>query len=213
MFMKHTNSASISRDSVNGPLTTTNEDSKVTYHDIILANREVALKMAFGMVRRMGIEMSRDEITSLSDMAICEAALRYRPMPDASFSTYSYYFLKAEIRKELKMHLHATLENNAHPEFQSEDSSSEESYVETRVSAKQEMCPERRLQAKEVVRSLTVLNPVEQTILLSSVYQKKPISEMAQELGYSRGHLFAIKKLVERKVRALICQSDYDLAA
>ena len=76
------------------------EDSKLkdeAVNELILGHRENGRKLARSMLRRWRVRMSPEEIDSIVDLTLCEAARRYCPNRGASFMTFFYYHLRGHL--------------------------------------------------------------------------------------------------------------------
>ncbi len=181
----------------------------------ILENRNAAHRMANRIVHSMGAFLSEDELTSAADYALCEAASRYRPVPQATFTTYLFYFLKGEVVKALNNTALATIVFNENSTFNCESEEEGNEEIESVPSDTEATCPEKltyRTQLKLVCsNALRSLSSVEQKVIVDSHVREDSMDVIASRLGYSRGHLFAIRKIAERKMRHHF--SDFDLAA
>ena len=191
--------------------------SSQSRQELILENRQLAFRMVKSMLRRISVDLWPEEVQSIADMALCEAALRYQSVPGATFNTYSFYFLKAEIRKSLRLQMSARIESACNGVEESEGDDNFESTIESQVSAGTDSCPEHRAAMGEVRKfgftKFGNLNKVERAIFVGTFVHEKTMSDMAKELGYSRGHLFAVRKSAEEKLRKVMCKTNLDLAA
>lgn len=186
---------------------------------IILENREKAFRMARRVCHSAITTLSQDEIRSISDHALCEAALRYSPMPGATFLTYVFYFIKGEVRKALFINGHLGSEvESIHGEEREgllEDDRMEADYglIAEEVKFSPEILTYQAQMRKSCKVALQKLSVIEQKVVLGALIGEQKMAHLAKELGYSRGHLFAIKKLAEEKMRLYLADFDYDLAA
>jgi RNA polymerase sigma factor (sigma-70 family) len=194
---------------------------------LIMKHREQAQRMACALLRRWGAHLTPDELTSAVDLALCEAALRYAPRPGAAFATYLFYFLKGEVIRSLTAASGQSVEESHdarvnddesgyHPSVEEELPSEDEA---AQMSSLQVKCPERETYLGELRAvckdALAQLSTLERKIIVESHVEERDMVSMAKRLGYSRGHLFAIRKSAERKVRRHFEESDtdFDLAA
>ena len=69
---------------------------------LILDHRSCAVKLSAYFLKKWGSFIEHDELQSLSDIALCEAALRYRTDKGAQFQTLLFFYVKNVIIKEIK---------------------------------------------------------------------------------------------------------------
>ena len=63
-------------------------------HALIESHRESARRIALSIIRRWQCTFTEDEIASISDLALCEAARKFDEGKGAKFTTYLYYHIK-----------------------------------------------------------------------------------------------------------------------
>jgi RNA polymerase sigma factor (sigma-70 family) len=180
---------------------------------LIIALRTKAHRLAFALLRRWGAYLEADEVRSAADLALCEAATRYIPRADSTFITYLFYFIKGAIARALVEQRRASghpiaveaegapiLGRRLYPEEADEGEAFE--IAADRVHH----CPERLAYLREVRRhcrsALAELTPLEHRVVLEVHVEGNKVAPLARHLGYSRGHLFTVRKVAERKLRA-----------
>ncbi len=191
------------------------------YEALILDNREKAHRMAYGILRGFGSTIDQDEIVSAADLALCEAASRYEPRPNACFTTYLYYFIKGEIVRSMqesaRSAANAEAQKHALSAHESEHAQEVIDLEASHVDENKSSCPERIAYQDELRKmcraAVAMLSDVERAVVLESHIEENPMLGIAKKLGYSRGHLFAIRKNAERKLKRHFENSDFDLAA
>jgi RNA polymerase sigma factor (sigma-70 family) len=186
--------------------------------ELIEGNRDLAQRMSRAILRTFNARLDPEELISATDIALCEAASRYRPMKNATFSTYLYYFLKGALVRSIKQQTREVIESCC---------TEEELCLHDETSTQQEQesispraqSPEAQTYKEELrllcQRGLAELTQVERSVLLESHVMELGMQEVADNLGYSRGHLFSIRKTAENKFRSylLASEEDFDLAA
>ena len=65
--------------------------------DLILNHRENGRKLARSILRRWRVRMLTDEIDSIVDLTLCEAAKRFSTDFGASFMTFFFYHLRGHL--------------------------------------------------------------------------------------------------------------------
>src|SRR5690349_7137351 len=64
---------------------------------LILDHRENGRKLARSILRRWRVRMPAEEIDSIVDLSLCEAARRYSSERGASFMTFFFYHLRGHL--------------------------------------------------------------------------------------------------------------------
>ena len=60
---------------------------------LIIANRGAAFNLARYFVHRWAIRMDQEELRSIADISLCEAALRFKPSMGSKFTTYLFFYV------------------------------------------------------------------------------------------------------------------------
>lgn len=212
MYMKYTN---VALKEAHTPSTSTSSSvvsggdrgahpSLESRKKLVLESRERAFKVARRMLISMGLVLSPTEMQSVADTALLEAASRYRQVEGAQFFTYSFYFIKAEVRKALK------LERQSRRELEGSDNRSscydgEESASPFDQVASEDALPDKVVELNRVrmlgFNAPGLLSDLERALMRGVYVLDKPTEDIGAELGYSRGHAYAIRKSAERKLK------------
>ena len=67
--------------------------------NLILTYRDKALKMTRGFLKKWGSHIDEDELISVSDLSLCEAASRFDESRNVSFITFLFYYIKGNLVK------------------------------------------------------------------------------------------------------------------
>jgi RNA polymerase sigma factor (sigma-70 family) len=191
------------------------------FQTLILENRDYGHRMARKILLSFGAHLHDDDLLSAADLALCEAASRYRPVPKASFTTYLYYFIKGEIIRSLKENSRITGRQAVVIQHKSD---MESEYLEDKASLEdvQEMhnqndCPEYatyQSQLRHICHAvLSKLSMTEKTVIIESHIKEENMDMLSKRMGYSRCHLFAIRKTAEEKMRIHFDEANFDMAA
>jgi DNA-directed RNA polymerase specialized sigma subunit len=175
-----------------------------TRRRLVLESRARAFKVARRMLLSMGVVLSPTEAQSVADTALLEAASRYREVQGAQFFTYSFYFIKAEVRKVVK------LERQSRRELEGNDSRAvgqdggEGESPLNRV-ASEDALPDKVIELNHVrllgFNAPGLLSDLERSLMRGVYVMDKSTEDVGLELGYSRGHAYALRKSAERKLR------------
>lgn len=182
--------------------------SPIEIEELVLEHRENGRKLARSMLRRWRARIAPEEIDSMVDLTLCEAAKRFDPNNGASFMTFYFYHLRGFLVRAVAS---AVNNNNIVLAFDTQDgynptenaiagddmfAAQGTSY--SSVNPEEIDSPESSLMRKEnitVCRSACKqLDPLEQEVLIRSFNDEEPLVDIARSLGYSRCHISRVKK-------------------
>jgi RNA polymerase sigma factor (sigma-70 family) len=170
-------------------------------HTLITEHRNRAFAMALSQVRRWGAPLSRDEVRSIADLAVCEAARGFRPEA-GTFETYLFYYVRKELLKTIDRAVHHTSRLRSLEQTTGERES--ESSVEHRPAECQEQSYYRKQLRGRCAAALAALNDLERRIISGTIFDEEQVTEVARKLGYSRGHLSEVKRGAMEKLRVTL---------
>ncbi len=189
--------------------------------ELVLSYRENGRKLARSFLKGWNIRMAYEDIDSLVDVALCEAAIRYKKDKGAAFMTFFYYHLRgyliravacrarsnniffavAEAQREVVGDWKPTPEDVRHwlsPEFSS-------------LSESEKNRPESILLRKEkkftCYKAISELDPLEQEVITRSYMGNESLIDVAKSLGYSRCHISRVKKKAIEKLRNILSKT------
>lgn len=170
--------------------------------ELVMESRERGVKMAVAITRRWGTTIGRDDIQSIVDEALCEAAMRFDPNAGNDFLTYGWYYIQGGIRKFVTA-------NVTFPTLLSEAESS------TLLSDEQRELSGASLEEREAYHHLSftlkTLPPLHQRVFVKVSVLGHKVAAVARELGYSRPHLSEVHQKALRQVRSAM--QEYRTAA
>lgn len=182
-------------------------------NELVLNHRETAFRLMRSMMRRWGFRLDRSEAQSIADMALCEAAKRFKPGHNATFVTYLFHFLRgaliAELKRQRRASLTMTLESSlSHvgDEGERRDISPLESLPEAQNTpeANRHESPEvstYRDELKEYCeKALQLLTPLEREVVIGIHMNETKVAHFAREIGYSRGHVSELRRQAFKKL-------------
>jgi RNA polymerase sigma factor (sigma-70 family) len=150
--------------------------------------------MTRALARKINCRLLEDELLSLADMALCEAARSYDPSKGAVFTTYLYYFIRGKLLALISE--------------QKKIAESLSSYALERRTLhgvdKQKLLSEsleEKLLIKELRSCLKELPKREQEVIKSVFLYEQTVTEAARVLGFSRGHVSRVKSAGVAKLR------------
>lgn len=183
----------------------TNENKKVS---LILAFREKSLKMTRGLLKKWGSHISQEEILSVSDLSLCEAASRFDETRKVSFVTFLFYYIKGNLIKSVidsatinGCNRDSYLERNGEKEYSAVNHKLKDLLNNEVVDASMgstSKTPDDELLKKELYslgkEACLGLDDVEKNIIEKIYINGEQVLEVAKELGYSRCHISRIKR-------------------
>lgn len=194
--------------------------------DLILRHRENGRKLARSLLRRWRVRMSADEVDSVVDLTLCEAALRYCSERGASFMTFFFYHLRGHLVRTV-----ASLAQNSNTylnilsdvtadtrEFVRSGDDGQSSHVVDPVGFGNRDIenPEHLILRKEEIErcraACSRLDNLEREILTRSFADDEALVDIAKDLGYSRCHISRVKKTALRRLKGFVASQGLDFA-
>ena len=191
-------------------------DSKHTAVDpaeLALRHREAARKLALSMITKWKCRLEPDELQSVIDLALCEAASRYNHSHGAAFMTFLFYHLKGKLVKTISSRAKQCLlfvddyEKARYVVCGDDDSSNVRSseWKSLCMDLNTEMQPDEALQRRQLVElcqtACNKLRGIEREVILRIYFENKELADVTAEMGYSRGHLFRVRMRALAKIR------------
>lgn len=178
--------------------------------ELILKYQIKGRKMAFSILRRWRSRIDNQEVESIVDLSLCEAAKSFNPKKGVSFITFLYYHLKGNLVRSVT----AAAKLNAIPFSELEQGGSSSDDIEP-----QKISDGRILNSREVAESLCnqttelpdeallkkelanitqsacqQLDSLEKEILERLFVKEEQLVDIANSLGYSRCHISRVKR-------------------
>ncbi len=192
------------------------------YNTLILDHRDNGRKLARSFLRRWRVRMNLEEVDSIVDLALCEAAERFDEKKGAAFMTFFFYHLRGHMVRAVER---ATNSSNMMVNFsQTSDidvtewaqqgNSSSGSTLPVAVTHFEEANanPEKLILRKENIEQCRVvceeLDTLEQEVLGRSFSKEEALVDIAKSLGYSRCHISRVKKRALEQLKVLLENKD-----
>ncbi|MCC6932973.1 MAG: hypothetical protein IT292_06935 [Deltaproteobacteria bacterium] len=191
---------------------------KIDLDSLILDHRDNGRRLSRSLLRKWNVNIEPEEINSIVDFALCDAASRFRTDKGASFMTFFFYHLRGHL-----VRLIAEASSNSSMFISSATSSGVDlgdysalaPTMETNgfcdvVTTRQKISesPEELLLKKEELVNcqshLNQLDKLEQTIVARLYASDEPLNKIARTLGYSRCHISRVKKSALGKLKKLL---------
>lgn len=172
---------------------------------LIIANRGAAFNLARYFVHRWAIRMDQEELRSIADIALCEAALRFKPSMGTKFTTYLFFYVKSELIKVIR---HEALRGQNLQQVDQEmlsDLQHDESSSFEESCVAMEACPETQLHLSELRegcrKAVAELSSMEKSIVFEVYVNERKVASVARMMGYSRGHVSDLRRRALNKMK------------
>jgi len=188
------------------------EKATQIYETTVLEHRENGRKLSRSILRRWRVHMPLDDVDSIVDLALCEAAQRFSPDKGASFMTFFFYHLRGHLVRAVARatqinNFQTTLEVDADSES---DISNYSQYIhlvdQELYSQKDQETPEEIVLRRETIGvcrdALDSLDNLEKVVLERSYSDDEALVAIASSLGYSRCHISRVKKSAMIKLKS-----------
>lgn len=189
--------------------------------DLILNHRENGRKLARSILRRWRVRMPAEEIDSIVDLSLCEAARRYSSERGASFMTFFFYHLRGHLVRSVARaaqgnNIFLAFARNAGVDATEWPHLSSEvlwSYMpEYLVFGQRDIeTPEHLMIRQEKIQqcqsACQQLDTLEREIIDRSFASEQPLVDIARSLGYSRCHISRVKKSALDRLKGLLHNS------
>lgn len=173
--------------------------------ELILEYRANARKLSRSILRRWHARLDLEELDSLVDLALCEAASRYNPEKGASFMTFLYYHLRGTLVRAVDAAANANVVPAADYEidelasgYETDAGTGAAVDIADALSNHEYQLPDEALYRKELANLSNVacskLDELEQAVIYRLYVQEEPLVDIARSLGYSRCHISRVKK-------------------
>jgi RNA polymerase sigma factor (sigma-70 family) len=197
--------------------------SSAEYQQLIIDHRDNGRKLARSMLRKWHVRMPAEEIDSIVDLTLCEAASRFSKKFGASFMTFLFYHLRGQLVRAVSA---AANSNNflvtfaQNSEMDTGDwGCSQQDFIRSQLSDDLDFVPrevenpESSLLAKETKeiceQACKHLDELELLVIQRSYEKEESLVDIAKSLGYSRCHISRVKKRALDKLKEVI---DFDRA-
>lgn len=200
------------------------EKSREELDKLILEHRDNGRKLARSFLRKWRARISLEEVDSLVDLTLCEAAKRYSPEKGASFMTFVFYHLRGYLVRAVAG---SANQNNIFSQYArhvgvdpNEFTGGEEilqCFVPDCASfgMREIDCPEDLLMQKEKVElcrdACSQLDELEREVISRSFAEDEALIDIAKSLGYSRCHISRVKKRALDRLEGFIGKSGEEL--
>ncbi len=186
--------------------------------ELVINHRENGRKLARSFLRRWRVRMPLEEVDSIVDLTLCEAAGRYDKTKGASFMTFFYYHLRGQMVRAVEG---AAQQSSMMVNFsQTSDLDvtewAQQDYALNSMVISESICPEgsgastpehaaiRKQSIEKCVRACDQLDDLEKEIISRSYSKDEALVDIAKSLGYSRCHISRVKKRAMVRLREIL---------
>lgn len=193
--------------------------------NLILEHRELGRKIATKMLRGWKIRLTSEEVASIVDITLCEAALNFDNTKGTQFSTYYFYYLRGNLVTTIEKNVGAQKVSEAARHCASVHSSSgtnpavtlkdceDEVNRKASLNLEPEMLGMRTIETPEdlilnkekrdfVHTAMSKLDPLERVVIQGLYFSGESVQSVARKLGYSRVQISRIQKQAFAKLRS-----------
>lgn len=195
---------------------------KDTFDTLVLDHRENGRKLGRSILRRWRVRMPTDEIDSIVDLALCEAAQRYSADKGAAFMTFFFYHLRGHLVRAVakaaqSSNIFMAFGANAGmdtSEWHDVDAEALWGYLpDCSVFGNREVeTPENTVLKNETIlecrTAVAKLDILEQQVLERSFSEEQPLVDIAKSLGYSRCHISRVKKSALDRLKVTLSDQE-----
>lgn len=172
---------------------------------LIETNYEAAIKVGFNILRGWGSYMEAEELKSVVNVALAKASWSFVPTRNCSFLTYAYYTIKSELRTQIdfftrnqKIGVSKSINSLAENEI------SFTAHNTLAVFLSPEVCLQNKEISCHISAMLQRLSEIERSVITKYFWDGQEIEQIADDLNYSKRHLFRLKNKALLKIRGYL---------
>ncbi|MEZ4754342.1 MAG: sigma-70 family RNA polymerase sigma factor [Bdellovibrionota bacterium] len=181
------------------------ELTKLDRDMMILEFREKARKLGRSILRKWHARLDLQEVDSVVDLSLCEAALRYDPTKGASFITFLFYHLRGNLIRTISTAAAHSAVPAGFQEWEEGYTSEDSAYrsanaieIADALTGNEVERPDEIYFSKQLnnlrEEACLRLDPLEQEVIERIYIKGEQLLEIAKSLGYSRCHISRVKK-------------------
>ncbi len=190
----------------------------------IIEHREIGRKLACRLLREWRVQLNSDDLDSIVDLTICEAAGRFDEARGVRFTTFLYHYMRGNLLRtieeivEQKRAVQAAAYSASagrNERFDLDDCPELSDSLDPDAMKPQGFdSPEefmlRRERIAMVGRLCAKLNHEEQFVIAKMFFEGSSHQQIAAELGLSRRDVLALQKRAYESLRKLVAQEGYE---
>lgn len=174
---------------------------------LILRSRLKARKLARSILRKWNARLDLNEVDSIVDLSLCEAAARFSPDMGASFMTFLYYHLRGNLIRTISASAQSNLVPLLDPEIMSVEEENELRCmfkganavdIAEALTGSEAIRPDDALIKREMMTlsqgAKAKLDTLAKQVLDRVFVEEEQLIDIANSLGYSRCHISRVKR-------------------
>lgn len=196
----------------------------LTKDELIVAHRDISRRLAVRLLREWRIELNRDELDGIVDLALCEAAERFEHERGTRFTTFLYYYIRGSLLKTIDLLVSEkravtavaySASANRNERFDIEDTPELGDCLDPDAHAPKiwdspEEMMLRRERIATVARALKNLGEREREVLKRAFELGESPSDIAQALGCSRREVMSLHKQALEHLKRLVIEAGIE---
>ena len=183
---------------------------------LTLQHRAAARKLALSMISKWKCRIESDELQSVIDLALCEAASRFNKKQGAAFMTFLYFHLKGKLIRTITERADKSLVfiddyEQPRPMVLGDEASCDvcsTEWVSIGAADSNPFAVEDNLYRQQLIdicyKACQRLRGIERDVIWRLYFENKELNQITAELGYSRGHLFRVRMRALNKIRRAV---------
>ena len=179
--------------------------SKKERDRLVIEFREKARKLGRSILRKWHARLDLQEVDSVVDLSLCEAAKRFDPTRGASFITFLYYHLRGNLIRTISSAAAHSAVPTSMQEWEDGYTSDSSAYrsanaieIANALSGKEVEQPDQIFLRKQMCalseEACGRLDPLEKEVIERIYLKGEQLLDIAKSLGYSRCHISRVKK-------------------
>lgn len=168
--------------------------------EYVIRYRGKARKLARSILRKWRSRLDIQEVDSLVDLSLCEAASRFNPERGASFMTFLFYHLRGNLIRAITYAVQSSnlplVELDAFTALEDEKANAMD--IADALTSEETPSPEEALYRQEMIalsqKSFEKLDELEKSVLSQLFAEEVQMIDIARNLGYSRCHISRVKR-------------------
>lgn len=177
--------------------------------ELVLQFRIDAKRIARSFIRKWRCRIEAEELDSVVDLALCEAAVSFDPTRGTRFITLLYYHVKGRIIQTIAARANAAnhMSRFTIPAGADDSSGNKDaiSALEQKIFICSRPLPDEQILQRDIVDrcavAMTYLHGLEREVIERIYFQNQDMSEVTSALGYSRSHLSRIRIRALKKLQ------------
>jgi len=167
--------------------------------ELAATNMEIARKLSWKLLRSWQIHLPEDEVESIANLALCEAARNYDGRETTQFQTFLYYHVRGRLLREISSQVQHSKMTNYFDDDVTGEMNGQADFADITLSLMQDQArsPEQVLVEREQDElfegAFSNLDWLEKEVIVGHYFDGKSLNDLANSLKYCRCHLSRVK--------------------